>query len=224
PQRRTRQPRRERRLRRARPQQGSAGKKARRRIPGVRRDHHALRGPAGGALMTDGTSERQLAELHAAFRVFTDATTQLEDRYRTLQRQARALRDELEEKKRALGASIERQRCLETQALRHSRLAAMGEMAATLAHEVRNPLGAMELCIRLLADEVADRPSACRLAAQVATGIADLNHLVTNILDYTRLPEPRLVESELDAVVDEAVATALGAGGPAVERGRAPGG
>ena len=153
-------------------------------------------------------SERQLAELHAAFRVFTEATATLEEQYRELQAHADALRLELEDKKRALDASIERQRCLETQALRHGRLAAMGEMAATLAHEVRNPLGAMELCIKLLADEVRAQPSARRLAEQVASGVADLNHLVTNILDYTRLPEPRLATTDLDALLDEVLAAA----------------
>lgn len=153
-------------------------------------------------------NERQMADLHAAFRVFTEATANLEEQYRTLQAHADALRRELDEKKRALDASIERQRCLETQALRQGRLAAMGEMAATLAHEVRNPLGAMELCIKLLADEVRTQPSAHRLAEQVASGVADLNHLVTNILDYTRLPEPRLARTALDALIDEVLAAA----------------
>ena len=123
----------------------------------------------------------------------------------------------------ALNASIERQRCLETQALRHSRLAAMGEMAATLAHEVRNPLGAMELFVGLLEEEVADRPAALRLTAQVASGIADLNHLVTNILDYTRLPEPRRTAVDIDELVDDALlgsAPALGEG-VRIERGEA---
>jgi len=164
-------------------------------------------------------SERQLAELHAAFRVFTEATATLEEQYRALQAHADTLRLELDEKKRALDASIERQRCLETQALRHGRLAAMGEMAATLAHEVRNPLGAMELCIKLLVDEVRARPSALRLAEQVASGVADLNHLVTNILDYTRLPEPHLATTDLDALVDEVLAAVAPAiAGVALER------
>ncbi len=153
-------------------------------------------------------TERQLADLHDAFRTFTAATASLEAQYRALQAHADALRAELDEKRRALDASIERQRCLETQALRQGRLAAMGEMAATLAHEVRNPLGAMELCIKLLADEVRATPSALRLAEQVATGVADLNHLVTNILDYTRLPEPRMATTPLDALVDEVLAAA----------------
>jgi signal transduction histidine kinase len=169
--------------------------------------------------------EARVGELHAAFRVFSEATAALERQYQGLQAHVEALRSELEAKQRALTASIERQRCLEDQALRQSRLAAMGEMAATLAHEVRNPLGAMELFVRTLADEVADRPVACRLADQIAAGIADLNHLVTNILDYTRLPQPNLVATDLDGVLDDA----LDATGPAlgsnvrIERRRAPG-
>ncbi len=171
-----------------------------------------------------GTPDR-VAELQSAFEVFTGATAALEQQYRALQSHVQALRSELEDKQRALTASIERQRCLEAQAMRHGRLAAMGEMAATLAHEVRNPLGAMELFVGLLADEIADRPAARRLAAQIAGGVADLNHLVTNILDYTRLPEPKRAAVELDAVIDEALLAAgpaLGTG-VRVERRAAPG-
>jgi signal transduction histidine kinase len=170
------------------------------------------------------TADR-LAELQAAFEVFTGATSVLEQQYRALQSHVQALRAELEDKQRALTASIERQRCLEAQALRHSRLAAMGEMAATLAHEVRNPLGAMELFVGMLDEEVADRPAARRLTAQVADGIADLNHLVTNILDYTRLPEPKRTTVDVDALIDDAVVAstpALGTG-VRIERRRASG-
>lgn len=163
----------------------------------------------------------RLAELQAAFAVFTGATSMLEAQYRTLQSHVAALRAELDEKQRALTASIERQRCLESQALRYGRLAAMGEMAATLAHEVRNPLGAMELFTGMLAEEVADRPAARRLAGQITSCIADLNHLVTNILDYTRLPEPRRASVDLDALITDALLAcgpALGAG-VGIERG-----
>jgi signal transduction histidine kinase len=165
----------------------------------------------------------RLAELQAAFEVFTGATSVLEQQYRALQAHVEALRAELDEKQRALTASIERQRCLESQALRHSRLAAMGEMAATLAHEVRNPLGAMELFVGMLEEEVADRPEARRLLAQVAGGIADLNHLVTNILDYTRLPDPKRATVELDGLIDDALTASTPALGPGitVERRRA---
>lgn len=153
-------------------------------------------------------SEPRMSDLHAAFRVFTDATANLEREYKRLQRQARELKTELHEKNRRLSESLARQRELEVQALRQGRLAAMGEMAATLAHEVRNPLGAMELFTRLLLDEIGSQPAASRLAEQVAKGIADLDHLVTNILDYTRLPEPHLGLIRVDEVIEEACLTA----------------
>jgi signal transduction histidine kinase len=174
--------------------------------------------------VTAGAPPVAVSELQAAFRVFTGATAALERQYRALQEHVEALRRELDEKQRALAASIERQRCLESQALRQSRLAAMGEMAATLAHEVRNPLGAMELFVRVLAEEVADRPEARRLVEHVATGVADLNHLVTNILDYTRLPDPRRQPVDLEELLDEALVAAAPALGPGVrvERRRAP--
>jgi signal transduction histidine kinase len=157
----------------------------------------------------------RMEELHAAFRMFTDATANLEREYKRLQIHARELRAELAVKNEELRESRQREHELQLKALRQGRLAAMGEMAATLAHEVRNPLGAMELFTRLLLEEVGDRSSARRLAEQVACGIADLNHLVTNILEYTRLPEPSLARIDVGSVLDEAVLiveAALGSG------------
>ncbi|HZR84481.1 MAG TPA: ATP-binding protein [Candidatus Binatia bacterium] len=152
--------------------------------------------------------ETEIAELQTAFQVFTSATATLEREYRALQEHARELRDQLEEKQRALMASLERQRELEVQALRHGRLAAMGEMAATLAHEVRNPLGAMELFTRMLLDEVRHLPEATRLGEQVARCIGDVNHLVTNLLEYARMPAPDLTVASVPSVIDEALALA----------------
>jgi two-component system, sensor histidine kinase FlrB len=163
----------------------------------------------------DGTG--RVAELHHAFHVFTQATATLEREYHVLHQHVDALRRELEEKNRALAASIERQRCLEAQALRQSRLAAMGEMAASLAHEVRNPLGSMELFVKLLLAETASAPRPAALAEQIARGIADLNHLVTNILDYTRLPEPNLAILAVDDTLEEALTLAAPQLGAAVE-------
>jgi signal transduction histidine kinase len=163
----------------------------------------------------EATSESQIAELHAAFRVFTDATASLEREYQLLRAQARELRHQLAAKQRELMASLERQRDLELQALRQGRLAAMGEMAAQLAHEVRNPLGGMELFTRLLIDELRQQPAARRLAEQIARGIQDLNHLVSNILEYGRMPEARLAWASVDGVIDDAFAVV----GPALHAG-----
>jgi signal transduction histidine kinase len=142
------------------------------------------------------TSERrrepgpEIERLARVFEAFTSATSTLEQAYRGLQNRVASLTAEVEEKKQLLQQSLERQRRLEADALRQSRLAAMGEMAATLAHEVRNPLGSMELFASLLLDDLRDRPPAMHLVSQIAEGIKDLNHLVSNILGFTRAPVP----------------------------------
>ncbi|MBM4267815.1 MAG: hypothetical protein FJ144_14590 [Deltaproteobacteria bacterium] len=157
----------------------------------------------------------EIAELHAAFEVFTAATASLEREYQLLREQAEELRRQLAEKHVALMTSLERQRRLELQTLRQSKLAAMGEMAATLAHEVRNPLGGMELCTGLLIDELREQPSGRRLAEQIARGIQDLNHLVGNMLEYGQLREPVFAQVSVDALIDDSLAMI----GPALETG-----
>lgn len=143
--------------------------------------------------------------LREAFEHFASATARLEREYSALKDRVAGLAAELEEKNRLLAESLERERRLEAEALRQSRLAAMGEMAAMLAHEVRNPLGAMELFTGLLLQDLRDQPEAQRLAQQVASGIADLNHLVTNLLEFTRTQTPRRAAIDCCALLEDAL-------------------
>jgi signal transduction histidine kinase len=143
--------------------------------------------------------------LREAFASFTSATARLEREYAALRGRLADLTAELEEKNRLLSDSLERERRLEAEALRQSRLAAMGEMAAMLAHEVRNPLGAMELFTGLLLQDLREQPDAQRLAQQVASGIVDLNHLVTNLLEFTRTQVPRTAVVDCCALAEDAL-------------------
>lgn len=146
-----------------------------------------------------------LQTLRAAFESFAHATDRLEKEYALLTDRAATLAHELEEKNRLLAESAARERRLEAEALRQSRLAAMGEMAAMLAHEVRNPLGAMELFTGLLLQDLREQPESQRLAQQVARGIVDLNHLVSNLLEFTRTHEARRSLVDTCALVEDAL-------------------
>lgn len=152
-----------------------------------------------------GVPAPAITSLTRAFDAFTSATATLEAAYRGLQDRVAALTAELEEKNLLLQRSLARQRDLEAEALRHSRLAAMGEMAATLAHEVRNPLGSMELFASLLLDDLVDRPEARRLVSQIAEGIKDLNHLVSNILGFTCSTAPQPLDADIVAAVEDSL-------------------
>jgi PAS domain S-box-containing protein len=116
------------------------------------------------------------------------------------------------------------------QLVQRERLAAIGELAAVVAHEVRNPLGVLFNslgALRKLLGTVFDgaasgpKPRAGEAGAGVEghvrtlLGIMDeesarLNHIVGDLLDFARPTTPALLRERLDHVLEEAVAAALG--------------
>lgn len=92
---------------------------------------------------------------------------------------------------------------------RAQRLMAMGEMAASLAHEIRNPLGSMELYCTLLKKDLQTQPGALALAEQIHQGIRTLDRIITNSLQFSRDITPKIARVEqVQELLDETVAFA----------------
>lgn len=88
-------------------------------------------------------------------------------------------------------------RRLEKKMREAERLAAMGEMALEVAHEIRNPLGALELFASLLGEDDLSSEERARYVTNVQIGIRSLNTVLNNMLCIRRTPEPRLVQMRL---------------------------
>lgn len=87
---------------------------------------------------------------------------------------------------------------------RADRLMAMGQMAASLAHEIRNPLGSMELFCTLLKKDLQEQPTTLNLAEQIHQGIRRLDHIISNCLQFSRDIQPRKSRHQsLRAMLDE---------------------
>ncbi|NUP89102.1 MAG: PAS domain-containing protein [Candidatus Sumerlaeia bacterium] len=87
-------------------------------------------------------------------------------------------------------------------ALLNQRLSTMGQVAAQIAHEIRNPLGSVELLASMLARETAGTRAA-GIAGHIVASIRSLDSLVSNILLFARGREP-----EVEPVLWEDVARA----------------
>lgn len=95
----------------------------------------------------------------------------------------------------------------EAQVRRTERLAALGQLSAGLAHEIRNPLSTIKGSAEMLLRNVdANGAVSHELAGFISTEVDRTNALVTRFLDFARPLQLRLEKTEITEVIDEAVA------------------
>ncbi len=85
------------------------------------------------------------------------------------------------------------------------RLAALGEMAATVAHEIRNPLGGLKGYAALLARDVDAEDPRSRLVSKILEGANQLEQVVSGLLEYTRPVQLRLEPVDCAETVDAVI-------------------
>ena len=84
-----------------------------------------------------------------------------------------------------------------------SALAAVGEMAATVAHQIRNPLAGIIGFVDLLKRDLGDSHASADVVAKIDLGARELNRIITVLLDYTRKLQPDFRELDLVDFLDE---------------------
>lgn len=171
-----------------------------------------------GSSVESGVGSPAPSELAELLGAFNEVTGRLQRTHERLQREVAGLKRELREANEQLSRS--------------KRLAALGEMAAGIAHEVRNPLSSIRLYARMLEQDLADRPGQRAIAGRIGTAVQGLDAVVGDVLNFSRELRPRpervaasvLFDRALDACAGEAAGVRLlravreenaeGAGGP----------
>jgi signal transduction histidine kinase len=107
----------------------------------------------------------------------------------------------------AMDAYIEHQQ-LESQHIQSERFTAIGQLAAQVAHEIRNPLSSIELNLDLLADEILDEPKAGtqesrNLLRSIRNEVDRLADIVSEYLTFARVPRFEFEEESMNAIVQK---------------------
>jgi PAS domain S-box-containing protein len=91
---------------------------------------------------------------------------------------------------------------LEEMAKRTEKLVAMGEMAANIAHEIRNPLGSIELFASLLMKDQKDKTHQGRLS-HIITSVKNMDNKISNLLLFTTQKNPMMRDINLHRIMKE---------------------
>jgi signal transduction histidine kinase len=89
------------------------------------------------------------------------------------------------------------------------RLAALGQMAAGVSHEIRNPLAGMEVVTGLLKRRLADREEECSLVTQLQTEARSLARTVEDCLEFVRPISPERGPVDPEDLVTGSLETAI---------------
>lgn len=134
---------------------------------------------------------QRIEELGRIIMAYSEVTEKLQQSHEKLQETVVRLREELGEKNRLLE--------------RKNRLAALGEMAAGMAHEIRNPLGGIHLYASILAKDVAHMPQSLETVKKISGGVKRLEALVSQVLAFSRDIQVNPVPADLAQVVAKAI-------------------
>ncbi|MBC7894270.1 MAG: HAMP domain-containing protein [Cytophagaceae bacterium] len=150
-----------------------------------------------------------------------DEIGRLSDAFGTMSGRVTDAREHLERQVRERTAELER---TQRELIQREKLAVLGQLASSVGHELRNPLGVMSNISYYLSTALTDVPPKARehlamLRRQV--GLAE--RIVTDILDFTRVKQPETATVPVEAFVDAQLQRVTLPETVRVERSVAPG-
>jgi len=126
----------------------------------------------------------------------------------------------VDERTAALRTSLGALESAQEQLVRQERLAAVGQLASAVGHELRNPLGVISNSLYLIRGATSES-SDDRLKRHVATAereVAAATLIISDLLDFARAREPIVASVDVTALVDEALEVAPPPNGVTVSR------
>ncbi len=94
---------------------------------------------------------------------------------------------------------------LEQEVQRRNRLAALGELSAGVAHEIRNPLSVIKNSAEMLRNRNHDDARMRELTGYIIDEVERLNRVITNFLQFARPSEPNLERVDINEVLQHTI-------------------
>ncbi len=165
-------------------------------------------------IMEVATAALEIAEGTYTKRVHTDSQTEIGKLYQSFNEMAEKL-ERNDAILRKFNESLERKVGERTVALeevhaklrRTEKIAAVGQIAAGVTHEVRHPLNSLSLSVHELSKDISEQlgtdSSAFKSANLFMNEINRINNILEEFIKYARFPEPHFFDNDINKVVEE---------------------
>ncbi len=132
---------------------------------------------------------RKYNELETAHAAVTESSNQL-----------KAMNEGVTNLNVELAENVKRLNEAQTEIIRRGRLSQLGQLTATIAHEIRNPLGAVRTSAFLLARKTRDKALGIEpQILRINNGIQRCDDIITQLLDFTRTSPLKLEAAQIDS-------------------------
>ncbi|MHB1697311.1 MAG: sensor histidine kinase [bacterium] len=84
------------------------------------------------------------------------------------------------------------------------RLAELGEMSAKIAHEIRNPLGSIDLFASILQKELKDKEHS-EIISDIISAVKNMNTTINNVLEFSKTVNPAVSKYSLSDVLNKSI-------------------
>ena len=92
------------------------------------------------------------------------------------------------------------------QIMKSERLATLGQLAAGVAHEINNPLGAVMMYMQLGLEDSEDKPTLRRNLQKAVGEASRCKDIVRGLLDFARQTEPKIENSDINTILERTLA------------------
>lgn len=121
-----------------------------------------------------------------------------QDEFQKLTQSMRQLTEQLQQ-------TMREQERLQNRLTRSEKLAIIGELAATVAHEINNPLDGLQNCVRIIRREPENRQQTLQLLSLMDSGLYRMEMIVRRLLSMSRDEPARLAPTRVDEIVTDAI-------------------
>jgi signal transduction histidine kinase len=147
-------------------------------------------------------------EIGLLYRSFNEMADKIQEHNEFLRRFNEELEKKVRERTLELQKANEQLRRTQDALIRTEKIAAIGQIATGVTHEIKTPLNSLAVNIQMLLRDIKDKcgPDECKfyeVASLIQCEIKRINNILDNFVGFAKFPEPKFMPNDINQIIKE---------------------